>query len=223
MYCLFLDFWLECSTDICLPLYSWMTSPLLYDLLAYNPKPLTLQVDRYVLRDTYTSLLENELEEDLGVLIEASLNFPMLFIMMNEKKKLLNTCRFFFYQSFFVYFFTVSCVSFNQLEQHKQGKKHKQLERKACDVKNLENLLDSLELNTTDDKRYPVKKGLQTAFADDFDCESIIHSPTSIVSNSPTCSPSHALTGSPVKKNRKKSRLNLYCGNCGSKQASLGF
>lgn len=123
-------------------------------------------------------------------------------------------------QSFECAICNVSCVSFNQLEQHKQGKKHKQLERKACDVKKLENLLDSLELNTKDDKQYhTVKKTGQTPIADDFDSETIIYSPTSIVSNSPICSPSHTFDDSPAKKNRKKSRLNLYCGNCGSKQA----
>ena len=41
----------------------------------------------------------------------------------------------------------VSCSSSTQLEQHNRGKKHKQLERKTCDVKNPENLHDSLKLN----------------------------------------------------------------------------
>ena len=115
----------------------------------------------------------------------------------------------------------LSCISQKQLEEHCLGKKHKKKVEESTVVKRVETLLstfESLDLKTTD--RQKVVK--EVPIDDIID----INSPNSSVSNSPGISPSNSLavaakakTSSPKKspKNKKKT-LNLYCGNCGSKQ-----
>lgn len=113
----------------------------------------------------------------------------------------------------------ISCTSLEQLENHTQGKRHKQLERKVCDVERITGLVESLQLYTADDKLPLTNESIEL----DFDL---------ITSHSPALSPSHSLDTQhlpPVlsetqpesthfSKAKHKRKLKLYCGNCGSNQ-----